>query len=153
MVQIDRIEVLGYTWPHLELEIDCSKGTYIRSIARDVGEALGCGGYVQELVRTRIGPFTLGATDRPARALGGFDRPAVPPAARGGRPPEAVRSRRRPDRGGDARPNDRRCRKTWARTDPKGLVALVDRDSRLVALAEPDATESSSAAESAVLTR
>ena len=58
-VQIDRIEVLGYAWPHLELEIDCSKGTYIRSIARDVGEALGCGGYVQELERTRIGPFTL----------------------------------------------------------------------------------------------
>ena len=44
MVQIDRIEVLGYTWPHLKLEIDCSKGTYIRSIARDLGEALGCGG-------------------------------------------------------------------------------------------------------------
>ena len=58
-VQIDRIELLGYEWPHLELEIDCSKGTYIRSIARDLGEALGCGGYVQELARTRIGPFTL----------------------------------------------------------------------------------------------
>jgi tRNA pseudouridine55 synthase len=34
-------------------------GTYIRSIARDVGEALGCGGLVEVLVRTRIGPFTL----------------------------------------------------------------------------------------------
>ena len=48
-MQIDRIEVLGYAWPLLELEIDCSKGTYIRAIARDLGEALGCGGYVETL--------------------------------------------------------------------------------------------------------
>ena len=48
-----------YDWPRLELEIDCGAGTYIRSIARDVGEALGCGGLVEVLVRTRIGPFTL----------------------------------------------------------------------------------------------
>ncbi len=36
----------------------CGKGTYIRSLARDVGERLGCGALVQELRRTRIGPFT-----------------------------------------------------------------------------------------------
>jgi tRNA pseudouridine55 synthase len=59
MVEIGRIEVIRYSWPDLELEIDCSKGTYIRSIARDLGDALGCGGYVQQLERTRIGPFTL----------------------------------------------------------------------------------------------
>ncbi len=58
LVQIDRIEAIGYSWPHLELEIDCSKGTYIRSIARDLGEALGCGGLVEALDRTRIGQFT-----------------------------------------------------------------------------------------------
>lgn len=57
-VRVDRIEILSYAWPTLELEIDCGSGTYIRSIARDVGEALGCGGLMETLVRTRIGRFT-----------------------------------------------------------------------------------------------
>ncbi|WP_422930195.1 tRNA pseudouridine(55) synthase TruB [Singulisphaera sp. PoT] len=56
-VRIDRIELIRYEWPHLELEIDCGSGTYIRSIARDVGEALGCGGLIEVLTRTRIGVF------------------------------------------------------------------------------------------------
>jgi tRNA pseudouridine55 synthase len=43
------------------LEVCCGKGTYIRSLARDIGERLGCGALVQQLRRTRIGPFT---TDR-----------------------------------------------------------------------------------------
>jgi tRNA pseudouridine55 synthase len=58
-VRIDRVELLSYAWPLLELQVDCGSGTYIRSIARDVGEALGCGGLVEVLVRTRIGPFLL----------------------------------------------------------------------------------------------
>jgi tRNA pseudouridine55 synthase len=64
-VRIDRIDVLHYDWPDLELEIDCGGGTYIRSIVRDVGETLGCGGFVQSLVRTRTGPFTLAAAIEP----------------------------------------------------------------------------------------
>jgi tRNA pseudouridine55 synthase len=59
MVRIDRIDMLNYSWPRLELEIACGGGTYIRSIARDVGEALGCGGLVEALVRTRIGHFAI----------------------------------------------------------------------------------------------
>jgi tRNA pseudouridine55 synthase len=59
IVRIDRIEVVAYLWPHLELEIACGGGTYIRSIARDVGAALGCGGLIESLVRTRIGPFRI----------------------------------------------------------------------------------------------
>jgi tRNA pseudouridine55 synthase len=59
-VRIDRVERLAYGYPLLELEIDCGKGTYVRSIARDLGEALGCGAYVQTLRRTRIGPFGAG---------------------------------------------------------------------------------------------
>ncbi len=58
-VIISRIDVLAYAWPRLDLEIDCGSGTYIRSIARDVGESLECGGLVEVLTRTRIGPFTL----------------------------------------------------------------------------------------------
>ncbi|HJZ54556.1 MAG TPA: tRNA pseudouridine(55) synthase TruB, partial [Gemmataceae bacterium] len=43
-VRIGAIRVLGYEWPWLDVEIDCGKGTYIRSIARDLGTKLGCGG-------------------------------------------------------------------------------------------------------------
>jgi tRNA pseudouridine55 synthase len=64
LVHVGRIDLIGYEWPRLELEIDCGSGTYIRSIARDVGAELGCGGLVEVLTRTRIGPFTLaGALD------------------------------------------------------------------------------------------
>lgn len=56
-VRIDRVEPLAYTWPRLEIEVVCGSGTYIRSIARDVGEALGCGGLIETLHRSRIGPF------------------------------------------------------------------------------------------------
>jgi tRNA pseudouridine55 synthase len=59
-VRIDRIDVLAYAWPELELEIHCGKGTYVRSIARDTGNVLGVGGYVKELRRLRIGPFSVG---------------------------------------------------------------------------------------------
>ena len=55
---MDRIEVLSYDWPLLGLRIDCGRGTYIRSIARDLGEVLGVGGYLTELRRTRVGAFT-----------------------------------------------------------------------------------------------
>jgi tRNA pseudouridine55 synthase len=56
-VQVYRIDVLAYAWPDLDLEVHCGKGTYIRSLARDLGERLGCGGYVRTLRRTRVGPF------------------------------------------------------------------------------------------------
>lgn len=57
-VQVYGIEMLGFEWPLLRLRIDCGRGTYIRSIARDLGEALHVGGYVTELRRTRVGEFT-----------------------------------------------------------------------------------------------
>lgn len=57
-VQIHELRVLDYSPPNLVLEVRCGKGTYIRSLARDLGERLGCGGYVHALRRTRIGPFT-----------------------------------------------------------------------------------------------
>jgi tRNA pseudouridine55 synthase len=60
-VRIDRIEIVYCEWPQLELDVHCGKGTYIRSIARDLGASLGVGGYVATLRRTRIGPFTIDA--------------------------------------------------------------------------------------------
>jgi len=54
-VCVEAIRVLRYEWPFLDVEIDCGKGTYIRSIARDLGSKLGVGGIVETLRRTRIG--------------------------------------------------------------------------------------------------
>jgi len=72
-VRVDAIRLLRYEWPWLELEIDCGKGTYVRSLARDLGEALGCGGMVQTLRRTRVGEF---------RAEGALSVEAAPMQAR-----------------------------------------------------------------------
>jgi tRNA pseudouridine55 synthase len=49
--------VLDFAYPRLDLEITCGKGTYIRSLARDLGRRLGCGGYLASLRRTCIGIF------------------------------------------------------------------------------------------------
>jgi len=59
-VQIHRIEVLDFKCPFIKLNILCSKGTYIRSLAHDLGEKLGCGAYLQGLVRSAYGPFKAG---------------------------------------------------------------------------------------------
>lgn len=58
-VRIDAIEILAWQWPLLKLRIDCGRGTYIRAIARDLGQILQTGGYLLELRRTRIGPFSV----------------------------------------------------------------------------------------------
>jgi tRNA pseudouridine55 synthase len=58
-VTIHRIELLGLDGPRALLEIECSTGTYIRSLARDLGEALGSRGYCSGLTRTAVGPFRL----------------------------------------------------------------------------------------------
>lgn len=58
-VRIDRLVLLGWEPPVARLLIDCSKGTYIRALARDLGQALGCGAYLHRLVRLRTGPFWL----------------------------------------------------------------------------------------------
>jgi tRNA pseudouridine55 synthase len=56
-IRVHAIDVLSYTWPRLEVEVRCGKGTYIRSLARDLGDRLGCGGLVEALRRTAVGPF------------------------------------------------------------------------------------------------
>jgi tRNA pseudouridine55 synthase len=58
-VTIHSIVILSYAYPYLELEVRCGKGTYIRSLARDLGERLGCGALVVSLRRTRVGPFAV----------------------------------------------------------------------------------------------
>jgi tRNA pseudouridine55 synthase len=58
-VQVYGIDLLDWAFPRLDLEVRCGKGTYIRSLARDLGDRLGCGAYVESLRRTRVGPFTV----------------------------------------------------------------------------------------------
>jgi tRNA pseudouridine55 synthase len=58
-VHIHRIELLDYRFPDLYLDIRCSAGTYIRSLARDIGECLGTSAYLHALVRLESGHFTL----------------------------------------------------------------------------------------------
>ncbi len=52
-------ELLEYSYPHLLIRVVCSKGTYIRSLAHDLGCELGCGAHLSELRRTRSGIFTI----------------------------------------------------------------------------------------------
>jgi len=61
-VQVYEMELLEYV-PGLQalvrVEISCSKGTYVRSLARMLGERLGCGAHLSALLRTRVGPHSL----------------------------------------------------------------------------------------------
>lgn len=56
---VHRLELLEFDWPRLTLDMECSSGTYVRSIGRDLGEQLGCGGVMTSLVRTAVGPFRI----------------------------------------------------------------------------------------------
>ncbi|MGL5228727.1 MAG: tRNA pseudouridine(55) synthase TruB [Bacteroidales bacterium] len=56
---IDDIELIDYQLPVIKVRVVCSKGTYIRALARDIGAALGSGGHLIGLIRTRIGDIRL----------------------------------------------------------------------------------------------
>ena len=58
-VRIDRFEIVGYEPPRLRVRVLCGQGTYIRALARDLGQALGCGGLVEQLRRLRVGALTI----------------------------------------------------------------------------------------------
>ncbi len=58
-VVIHKLELLSYEAPFLKLSVTCSKGTYIRVLGQDIGEALGCGAHLNALRRTQVGPLTM----------------------------------------------------------------------------------------------
>jgi len=58
-VVVSEFEITGIQFPEISFRIVCSKGTYIRSLANDLGKSLGCGGYLSSLCRTRIGNYFL----------------------------------------------------------------------------------------------
>jgi tRNA pseudouridine55 synthase len=58
-VAVYAIHLVRYAFPDLEILVECSKGAYIRALARDIGERLGCGGLIATLQRTATGPFRV----------------------------------------------------------------------------------------------
>lgn len=58
-VRVDAFDLISLTDNRGTFRISCGSGTYIRALARDLGKLLGCGSYVEELRRTKIGPFSV----------------------------------------------------------------------------------------------
>ena len=65
LIEIYNLEVLDWTSPRLTVRIHCSKGTYVRSLARDWGRKVGCGAHVSRLKRLKVGPFDLPTKSEP----------------------------------------------------------------------------------------
>lgn len=84
-ITIHTLHLQDYQPPDLSLEVECSAGTYIRSLAHDLGARLGCGGYLAALRRTKAGPFSLEqaiSTEQLERAFqGGTWRDHLRPAS------------------------------------------------------------------------
>jgi tRNA pseudouridine55 synthase len=68
-ITVYELELLGFEPPEIRLRIVCSKGTYIRSLAHDIGRELGTGAYLSSLRRTRIGEFLVKDARSPAEIL------------------------------------------------------------------------------------
>jgi len=58
-VVVHKVEILDYKWPKLILRVQCGKGFYMRSLARDLGEKLKVGAYLTKLERTRVGQYSI----------------------------------------------------------------------------------------------
>ncbi len=58
-VTVYELEMLSYMAPDIEFKLDCSRGTYVRTVFHDIGTRLGCGAHLQSLRRTAVGPFRV----------------------------------------------------------------------------------------------
>ncbi len=85
-VKIDALEVLEYSWPLLRIRVRCGRGTYIRSLARDIGAALAVGGVLTGLVRTRVGKLTLALARATSELERGLADLTEPPTVHGASP-------------------------------------------------------------------
>jgi tRNA pseudouridine55 synthase len=142
-VTIHRLDVVAWEPPRLTLLVVCSKGTYIRSIARDLGEALGCGAHLTRLVRLWVGSFGLETAIsleeiQAAAAIGRIDDVLLPAdTALAALPALLVPDQRAVDIGhGRPWPADSSLTDVRATGDP---VRVYDTGGRLLAMAEHDA--------------
>jgi len=136
-VRIDRLDLLRFAPPDVEIAVDCSPGTYVRVLAADLGEALGCGAYLESLSRTRSGPFTIDQALSPARLdeeaqAGTLERCLIPPAEAMDLPVITLASEAasRVLHGGDVSPG------SGLRQAPGARLIAVDQENRLLALLE-----------------
>lgn len=58
-IRIDRLEIENISLPHVQFYLECSKGTYVRQLAEDIGEDLGCGACISQIQRVKVGQFSL----------------------------------------------------------------------------------------------
>jgi tRNA pseudouridine55 synthase len=138
-VRVDRFELIGATADSLTVEVDCSKGTYVRTLVEDLGERLGCGAHVTALRRLRSGRFGLGE----AVSLEALEAAAPPERVRlaAGRLfslERAVDGMPRQRLDANAAEGVRHGRVPPAESAPAGLVALVDGAGCLLAVARAD---------------
>jgi len=129
-VHIHALELCGYRDGLAELDVCCSKGTYIRSLARDLGETLGCGAYCKTLRRTAIGSFAVddaGAPDAVAEDLARWAR--SPAEALGHLPARTLDEREQADVA-HGRPIELQ--------GEDGPTRCLAADGRLLCVAEPD---------------
>ena len=58
-VRIDKLEIEEIDFPNVKFYMECSKGTYVRQLADDIGDVLGCGACISQIQRTKVGPFNI----------------------------------------------------------------------------------------------
>jgi tRNA pseudouridine55 synthase len=133
-VTIHELAMTDYTWPQARLFVRCSKGTYIRSLAHDLGVVLGCGAHLSALRRIRSGPFDL-AEAVPSAALSGGPRPGLLDVARAlGHWPTRVLS----DDGCLAITQGKRVPADLSSLAPGTLLRLLREDGSLLAVARAE---------------
>ena len=136
-VHIERLELLRFSPPDVEIAVECGTGTYVRALASDLGQRLGCGGYLASLRRLRSSPFDL----EQARTIAEFERAAqedrleqwlIAPDVAMGFPVVrlAESAARRIANGGDISPG------TLHRARPGTRVSAVGPDGSMIAVLE-----------------
>jgi tRNA pseudouridine55 synthase len=127
-VRIERLEITGYDWPRLGLDIVCSSGTFVRAIGRDLAEALGTRGVMESLVRVAVGPFERAAA-LPLAAVSPetIGAAVVSPAAAVGHLPRLVLE-------GDALARAARGMMLALEADAAETIAAVDASGSLVGI-------------------
>ena len=58
-IRIDLLQLIDFLKPDVKFYVECSKGTYVRQLAQDIGDILGCGACISQIERTKVGPFVL----------------------------------------------------------------------------------------------
>jgi tRNA pseudouridine55 synthase len=58
-IRIDALQLVEFKLPEVKFYLECSKGTYVRTLAEDVGQRLGCGACITQIERTKVGPFVI----------------------------------------------------------------------------------------------